>query len=75
MLAKELGKSQEEIIKTMSPDEFKQWVAYFSLQNGEYKEKMEEELSKEKSAEMTDEDKDNALRELFLGLQNNGTNR
>lgn len=74
MLAEKLNKTQEEITQ-MRPSEFKQWVAYFSLQDGDYRDKMEAEASKERSAGMSDEERADAIRQMVMGLQGNGTDR
>lgn len=75
MLAEKLGKSQEEILNTMTPTEFKQWVAYFSLQDGDFRDRIEAEVSKERSAKMTDDERAEAIRHMVMGLQGNGTDR
>lgn len=58
----------------MSTTEFKQWAAFYSLQDEDYRNKMEAEASKENSANMTDEERAEAIRNMILGLQN-GTDR
>lgn len=75
MLAEKLGKSQQEILTGMAPTEFKQWVAYFSLQDEDFKDRIEAEVSKENSAKMTDEERAEAIRNMLIGLQGNGTDR
>ena len=50
----------------MDVQEFKYWVAYFSLNDEKYKEKIEKKLSEER----TEEENAFAIQQMLLGLKN-----
>jgi hypothetical protein len=53
----------------MAPEEFKQWVAYFSLQDEEYKKDLEYKVSMEEQKNKTEEELAKQMRAMLLGLQ------
>lgn len=50
----------------MDAQEFKYWVAYFSLSDDKYKEKIEKKLSEDR----TQEENAIAIQQMLLGLKN-----
>jgi len=64
-----LGKTREELLNTITPNEFKQWVAYFSLQDEEYKKDLEYKVSMEEQKNKTEEELAKQMRAMLLGLQ------
>ena len=65
-----LGRTRAELLDTVSAEEFKQWVAYFSLQNEEYKEDLENKVAQEAMKTKTAEELAQQMRAMLLGLQN-----
>ena len=61
-------------METMPPSEFKQWVAYFSLEDEEYKQKLEHKVALEKSeSEQSErksltEERAMEIRAMLMGL-------
>lgn len=60
--------TRKELLETMSPNEFRQWVAYFSLQDEEYKTKMEDEQARYEMANKTEAELGAAMAEMLIGL-------
>lgn len=57
-----------ELLNTMSPVEFKKWVAYFSLEDEEYKKELEHKLALEKSSNKSDEERAKDIRDMLMEL-------
>ena len=68
-MALKLGKTREELVNTMTPTEFKQWVAYFSLQDEEYKKDLEYKVSIEEQQNQSQEELAQQMRAMLLGLK------
>lgn len=62
--------TQQELLDKMTPQEFKQWVAYFSLRDEEYREKMEKENALKEMESKTQEELAIAMRNMIMGLNN-----
>tara|TARA_R110002167_G_scaffold357967_1_gene573717 strand:- start:74 stop:265 length:192 start_codon:yes stop_codon:yes gene_type:complete len=60
--------TRRELLETMPPSEFKQWVAYFSLEDEEYKQKLEHKVALEKSSKKSDEERAMEIRAMLMGL-------
>lgn len=62
--------TQQELLEKMTPQEFRQWVAYFSLRDEEYREKMEKEQALKEMESKTQEELAIAMRNMIMGLNN-----
>lgn len=62
--------TRKELLETMTPEEFRQWVAYFSLQNEEYKTKMEDEQAMTEMASKTEEELGLQMQAMLIGMGN-----
>lgn len=61
--------SQQQLLDTMELDEFRNWAAFMSLKNEDYKEKLDKELALEKSASKTAEQRAEDIKRM-LGFYN-----
>lgn len=58
----------------MGSKELTNWMGFVSLQDDEYRSKVEKEVAEEKQKDYTEEDLAEQMRNMFLGLKNNGDN-
>ena len=65
----ELGRTPTELLDTITPYDFKQCVAYYSLQDEEYKKDIEHAVSMEEQKNKTQEELAKQMRAMLLGLQ------
>lgn len=72
VLCKDLGYStQEELLKGMSAKQLTKWVAFYNLQDEDYKKKLEAEANREAAKDKTNEQ---LADEMVLMLRGIGTN-
>lgn len=63
-LAKDLGMSHTNMISTMPLSELKHWVAYYKLEDKDYRDRMDLEIQENQSAE----EEARRVRAMLLGL-------
>lgn len=59
----------------MDASELTNWMAYELSNDNDFRDKINKEIALEKSKQMDDEQRSNAIKEMFNRIANNGANR
>ena len=62
--------TRKELLEKITPEEFKQWVAYFSLEDGEYMEEIQQKVAMEDMENKTKEQLAKDMKAMLMGLNN-----
>lgn len=65
--------TKRELFERMSAEEFYEWWSYFMLDDEDYYKKIKHQVSLEKSAEMTEEQRAQSLIDQFKAMKQNGS--
>lgn len=68
VLAKNLGKTRQEIMAGMDANEIVNWMAYEMTCDSDFREKVKKELALERSAQLSKEQRAKAIKSMFEAM-------
>lgn len=69
-MCEKLKKTKSELLTVMGTKELNQWIAYTSLKDDKYKERLERDISYEQGKQKTQEQLAEDMRKMLLGIKN-----